>query len=104
MVEAKAPDGRVLPAGQWKVTVEMVEDQQEIVIKALGSKEPPAFATKGGELLLPNMRPADIPSSGGTGTILFTTTGVLFMGGAATFWLTSRKKKGKYRGRHAAGR
>lgn len=97
LVETKAPTGRALPAGQWKV---IVGDGKEITITAVGTTQPPAFAVSDdGDWLLPNMRPMDIPSSGSIGAIPFTIIGALLMGsGLVTgFYLQKRKRKAKTR-------
>lgn len=78
LVETKAPDGRVLPAGQWRITTNA---ENELTIEAVddGSQRPPAFATDNGNRILPNMRPIDIPSSGGFGAWPFLLVGGLLM-------------------------
>lgn len=80
LVETKAPDGRVLPEGQWRV---VTDENNRIEITAVGGQSgrlPPAFATgKSDELLLPNVRPIDIPSSGGFGALPFLLGGGLLM-------------------------
>ncbi len=95
LVETKAPKGRALPAGQWRVSV---GDGSDITITAVGTTQPPAFAVGAdGERLLPNMRPADVPSSGGMGTIPFMVLGVLLMGGGLliSFYPRKRGRKGR---------
>ena len=99
LVETKAPKGRALPAGQWKV---VVSEGKGITITAVGTTQPPAFAVgENGERLLPNMRPADVPSSGGMGTIPFMILGVLLMGGGLLMGFYLRKRRRKYRGARA---
>ena len=99
LAETKAPDGRVLPAGQWQV---VVGTDLQITITALGDTLPPAFAVGSeGEWLLPNMRPADIPSSGGSGTTLFILFGVLLMGGGLLLGAAVLKRRNSRRGRPA---
>ncbi len=79
LVETKAPDGRVLPSGQWKITTDG-SNRIEIAMVASDGSQPPAFATdETGALLLPNMTPMDIPSSGGWGAVQYMLCGVLLM-------------------------
>ena len=102
LVETKAPNGRVLPAGQWKVEVVKQEGSGKfpITIKGMGTT-PPAFAIDGntGAYSLPNMRPADIPSSGGRGIRLFILLGTLLMGGGLIIGFAAWKNKGRKRSR-----
>ena len=102
LVETKAPNGRVLPAGQWKVDVKKEEGsgEFEIMITGMGTT-PPAFAIdeKTGAYSLPNMRPADIPSSGGRGTMLYILFGTLLMGGGLIIGFAAWKNKGRKRRR-----
>ena len=97
LVETKAPAGRVLPSGQWKV---VIGEDQKISITCIGTTKPPAFigSDSGETLLLPNMLPADIPGSGGRGILLFTLAGILLMGGGAVTGFAVRKGRGKSRG------
>lgn len=98
LVETKAPNGRVLPTGQWKI---QIAADQPITIMGLGNTLPPAFAVgKGeqeGEWLLPNMTPAGIPSSGGRGTMLFILLGILIMGGGLLIGFAALKHNGRKR-------
>lgn len=98
LVETKAPNGRVLPTGQWEI---QITADQTITIKGLGNTSPPAFAVgKGeqeGERLLPNMTPAGIPSSGGRGTMLFILLGILIMGGGLLIGFAALKHNGRKR-------
>lgn len=102
LVETKAPNGRVLPAGQWKVDVKKEEGsgEFEIMITGMGTT-PPAFAIdeKTGAYSLPNMRPADIPSSGGRGTMLYILFGTLLMGGGLIVGFAAWKYNGRKRRR-----
>lgn len=83
LVETQAPKGRVLPAGQWRIkinesgTITVTEVQK-------GYRKPPAFVqqTDGQSKavwLLPNMRPIDVPASGGFGAIPYLIGGGLLM-------------------------
>lgn len=102
LVETKAPNGRVLPAGQWKVDVKKQEGSGkfEITITGMGTT-PPAFAIdeNTGAYRLPNMRPADIPSSGGRGIRLFILLGTLLMGGGLIVGFAAWKYNGRKRRR-----
>lgn len=102
LVETKAPNGRVLPAGQWKVDVKKQEGSGKFEIKITGmGTTPPAFAIdeNTGAYRLPNMRPADIPSSGGRGTMLYILFGTLLMGGGLIIGFAAWKNKGRKRRR-----
>ena len=81
LVETKAPDGRVLPEGQWKVTTDATNLIEIAAVGARDGRLPLAFAVDEatGALLLPNARPMDIPSSGGFGEQPFLITGGLLM-------------------------
>lgn len=100
LVETKAPNGRVLPAGQWKVDVKKQEGSGEFAITITGvGTTPPAFAIdkETGAYSLPNMRPADIPSSGGRGTMLYILFGTLLMGGGLIVGFAAWKYNGRKR-------
>lgn len=102
LVETKAPNGRVLPAGQWKVDVKKQEGSGEFAITITGvGTTPPAFAIdkETGAYSLPNMRPADIPSSGGRGTMLYILFGTLLMGGGLIVGFAAWKYNGRKRRR-----
>ena len=102
LVETQAPDGRVLPSGQWKITV---SEELEISITGIGDAKPPAFAEGAdGALSLPNMRPADIPGSGGAGTKIFVAAGALLMGGGLLDGFADLKRDGRKRRRRAGQR
>ncbi|MDO5433013.1 SpaA isopeptide-forming pilin-related protein [Eubacterium sp.] len=106
LVETKAPAGRVLPKGQWKVTVGKAEnsDQLEVKIGEVGDQKPPAFATDdAGAYSLPNMTPADIPSSGGRGILWFMLIGGLLAASGGALWIINQRKQGhsrSYQRRH----
>lgn len=95
LAETKAPDGRVLPTGQWKIMID--DDLQVDCTGTVGETLPPAFVTENGEWLLPNMKPMDIPSSGGNGTMLFALLGVIFMGGGSLLGFAAWKHNGRTR-------
>ncbi len=79
LVETKAPNGYVLPAGQWRITTD-ANGQITIEEVSNGTHKPPAFKTDdNGNLLLPNMRSIDLPSFGGSGTNPFLIAGTLLM-------------------------
>lgn len=102
LVETQAPDGRVLPSGQWKITV---SEELEISITGIGDAKPPAFAEGAdGALSLPNMSPADIPGSGGTGTKIFVAAGALLMGSGLLYGFADLKRGGRKRRRRAGRR
>lgn len=97
LAETKAPDGRVLPTGQWKIIIS--NDLKINCSGTVGETLPPAFVTENGEWLLPNMKPMDIPSSGGNGTMLFALLGVVFMGGGSLLGFAAWKHNGRTRGK-----
>ena len=100
LVETKAPGGRILPAGQWRITTNTGNAPPEITAVPSGIQNPPAFAKDdSGGLLLPNMKPLDIPSSGGWGAWPFLLGGGLLMLTAAGIFLGKRP-----RGKHAASK
>ena len=102
LVETKAPNGRVLPAGQWKVEITKQKDSEKFAITITGvGTTPPAFAIdqETGAYSLPNMRPADIPSSGGRGTMLYILFGTLLMGGGFIVGFAAWKYNGRKRRR-----
>lgn len=76
LVETKAPGGYVLPGGQWRLKVDVVNEG--ITINAVNGDDgtqPPAFDNSDNVLKLPNHRAMSIPSSGGRGTTLFALAG-----------------------------
>lgn len=91
LTETKAPDGYALPEGQWKIST---DENNMISIEAVGGQDgrmPTAFATgDGGRLLLPNVKPIDIPSSGGTGPWMFILAGGLLMMAAVVLYTVKR--------------
>lgn len=96
LAETKAPDGRALPEGQWKITT---DENNLIEIEAIGARDgrlPTAFAAdvQTGALLLPNAAPMAIPSSGGYGALPFQIAGGLMMLTAAAV-IIAKKLRGK---------
>ena len=79
LVETKAPNGYVLPAGQWRITTD-ANGRITIAEVISGTHKPPAFKTDdNGNLSLPNMRPVDLPTLGNSGIIPFLIGGTLLM-------------------------
>lgn len=87
LIETKAPNGYSLPTGQWKVEVDPTQADEAARIRITsipgsGGSQPPAFAFNDAAPegttphRLPNMRPMNIPSSGGRGTALFIAAGL----------------------------
>lgn len=100
LVETKAPAGYVLPSGQWRLNVDVVNEQITIDAVVGGSaSQPPAFDNGGGsgDLKLPNYRAMSIPSSGGRGTTLFAIIGGAI--GLAGLWLCALRKRPDTRAR-----
>ena len=101
LVETKAPEGRVLPEGQWRITT---DENNLIEIAAVGGQDgslPTAFAVDetANAFLLPNAKPLDIPFSGGFGATPFLIVGGLLMLMAAGIILVK-----KLHGNHAASK
>lgn len=94
LVETKAPGGRILPKGQWKVVVPD-DFNEEVQITALGENQPLAFIVKedDGSLLLPNRENIFFPTSGGIGMMLYTAGGTVLMGSGGWLLYTRRRKK-----------
>lgn len=86
LIETKAPYGRMMPEGQWKIEFIYGEyDQNDETIKNVNGNlvrisaigNPPALIeTKEGNLLLPNQLYYDFPVSGGLGK-----NGIFMIGG-----------------------
>ena len=84
LVEIEAPDGYVLPKGQWRVMVSKVNDGLEVSFSVVGSTaETPAFITNTNpddtKFLIPNYEIPDIPSTGGIGIPNYRQNGLLLM-------------------------
>ena len=99
LAETEAPDGRLLPEGQWKIIVG--SDLTVTCNETVGDSLPPAFFMENGLWVLPNVPPIDIPSSGGNGTSGFLLLGILCMGGGILSGYTAWKDCGRTRGRRA---
>ena len=79
LVETKAPDGYALPAGQWQITTD-ANNRITITEISSGTQKPPAFIRDSSdELLLPNMKPVNLPTLGGFGALPFLIGGTLLM-------------------------
>ena len=97
LVETQAPDGYVLPEGQWKIKTD-ANNLITITEVADGAQKPPAFAVdENGRWLLPNMKPLDIPALGGQAALPF------LMGGGVLMLIAAGIVLGKkLYGKHAA--
>lgn len=100
LVEIQTNPDYALPLGQWRIHVDITNAQEPIKIKAVGDPQPPAFIKNenGDEVsyVLPNFKKTDLPLTGGTGTIIFTVTGIILIGGAIIlFIIVKRKQKRK---------
>ena len=94
LVETKAPDGRVLPEGQWRVVTDANNSMEITAVSGQSGRLPPAFATgNSGELLLPNAGPIAIPTSGGFGVRPFLLGGGLLMLTAAGIFIGKRLRE-----------
>ena len=99
LVELKAPSGFRLPLGQWEIIVNTSDVEPPIEIKGIGSAAPPAFFTSldGTRTVyyLPNMRPLNLPFTGGSGRLILTIVGFVCMTAAvvlSVLYLTGRIK------------
>ena len=91
LVEVKAPEGRVLPKGQWRIIVSM---DGEITAIPMGWEKPPSFITENeGEWFLPNKKLSGLPDTGGWGLWIFTIGGSLMAFLGAGFLFASRKRR-----------
>lgn len=100
LVEIQTNPDYALPLGQWRIHVDITNVQEPIKIIAVGDPQPPAFIKNeaGDEVsyVLPNFKKTDLPLTGGTGTIIFTVTGIILIGGAIIlFIIVKRKQKRK---------
>ncbi len=93
LVEIKAPDGYMVPKGQWKITVDPDGTTLTDRIKIEGIENPPAVEqVRDGDNVVGynflNNKPIDPPVTGGRGTIIFMAAGIILMlCGAAGFYL-----------------
>lgn len=95
LIETAAPDGRITPKGQWRITTDP-EGKITITPIAADGENSPVFVTdKDGNLLLPNTKAFDLPSSGMAGPTCYLRIGALLMSGAIALLLISRKKRDK---------
>lgn len=94
LVETKAPDGYILPTGQWEVILSANANPK---ITAVGSSQPPAFGTGTDGLYLPNMKTmTSLPSSGATGTAGYLLWGLALMGGGSVIGIVTRMRRSKF--------
>ena len=94
LVETKAPDGYVLPEGQWKITTNADNGITIVAIGAQDGRLPTAFSVdESGNLLLPNAALMHIPSSGGFGALPFLLGGGLLMLAALVIFLVKKLRK-----------
>ncbi|WP_047832310.1 SpaA isopeptide-forming pilin-related protein [Robinsoniella sp. RHS] len=96
LVEIQTNPDYALPLGQWRIRVDITNAQEPIQIKAVGNPQPPAFIKKdaGNEVsyVLPNFKKTDLPLTGGIGTIIFTVTGIILIGGAIILFIIVKRK------------
>lgn len=86
LIETKAPGGYSLPAGQWGISIGMDDAISFTAVASEGGKQPPAFAINGeGTYTVTNMKPMQIPTTGGLGTGLYHWIGLTAM--VAGIWL-----------------
>ncbi len=88
LIETKAAIDRLKPEGQWKI----INTEGEWKITAVGEENPPAFLKEEGKLFLPNVKIYNLPVSGGTGTNLYSTIGlILIIAGMIIYIINLRK-------------
>lgn len=80
LAEVQTNPGYSLPLGQWRIHVDVTNKENPITIKAAGDPLPPAFIKEiqGDKVIykLPNFKNTELPLAGGSGTLLFSVTGV----------------------------
>ncbi len=84
--ETKAPAGYQLLTQDFSVTATL-ETSDNDTVKAAVAATSTGDATQG----IVNVKQPDLPLTGGMGTILFTVAGLVLIGGAAFFFIRSRK-------------
>lgn len=93
LIETSAPDGRITPKGQWRITTD-AEGKITITPVEADGENPPVFVTdKDGNLLLPNTKAFDLPSSGRSGPGTYIMVGMLIMSIATGLMFVARKKR-----------
>ena len=93
LIETAAPDGRITPKGQWKITTD-AEGKITITPVMADGENPPVFVTdKDGNLLLPNTKAFDLPSSGRSGPGTYIMVGMLMISIATGLMFVARKKR-----------
>lgn len=80
LLETKAPGGYVLPRGQWEITVDADGNISPTAIADDKGNQPPAFMTNGEDgYKITNMKPREIPTTGGPGIGNYHLVGMLLM-------------------------
>lgn len=95
LVETKAPGGYVLPKGQWSVTVGRDKSITIAAVAAADGSLPPAFsANPDGGYCVMNVKPRQIPTTGGSGAVVFSMIGVTMIatGLSLCLWGFKRRK------------
>lgn len=96
LVETRAPEGYVLPAGQWTITVSATGGLGITAVASASGTLPPAFYANGdGTYRVMNVTPRQIPTTGGPGPGLYRIVGITLTaaGIALGTWNAKRKKK-----------
>lgn len=101
--ETEAPDGYVLPAGQWRFTVDSrAESGEHIIFTPTGGAQPPAFqkADEGAvyQYQVANRQATPMPFTGGTGMLDYAAGGGAFL---ALGEFVNRRRKKKNKGKRA---
>ncbi len=94
LVEYKAPDGYILPEGQWKITWDK-ETNAFVFPEGCGIDNPPAVDDTGQGYKIKNYKPSDLPVTGNKGIRTLLAAGAVLMGAGlcgAGWYLKKRKK------------
>lgn len=99
MIETKAPDGYVKPAGQWDVVIVPGGDKPYtfMEIKGENGERPPAIYVSENNFHIPNYKPVTPPVTGGRGIDRFILLGAVTVisGMMLTIHLVLQKKRGR---------
>lgn len=101
--ETEAPEGYVLPAGQWRFTVNSeAEPGEHIIFTPTGGAQPPAFQKAEEDAVyqyqVMNRKARQMPFTGGTGMLDYAAGGGVLL---ALAELVNRRRKKKNKGKRA---
>ena len=89
--ETKAPDGYSLSTVVWQI---LVNDDRSVVVTFNGTV---INTDNDGAFYIENTKIYSLPSSGGSGTYLYTISGVAFITAALLLFINNKRKEGKAR-------